>query len=47
MLNLFKKCKFICKNVIAFIDLFTDIITSIISSTQIVCNVMYVQYVIQ
>ena len=37
--------KLFIQNVLAFIDLFIDIIISIISSTQIVCDVMCVQYV--
>ena len=45
MLNLFKKT--ILKNVLALLIFFIDIITSAISSTQIVCDVICVQYVIQ
>ena len=33
--------------VLAFIDVFKDIITSAISSTQITCDAMCVQYIIQ
>ena len=43
--NLFKKL--FSQNGLAFIRVFIDIITSAISSTQITCDVMRVQYVIQ
>ena len=35
------------QNVLVFIDHFIDIITSVIPSTQIACDVTYVQHVIQ
>ena len=39
--------KLFFQNVLAFINLFIDIITPVISSTQIACDVMWVQHVIQ
>ena len=39
--------KLFLQNVLVFIDFFIDIITLVISSTQIACDVMCVQHVIQ